>query len=87
MEIAGENRRLIAGDRLAKAHRDARAGIADDWIVNRMDRQLEVHRNPGPDPGRPGRFLYAGVTIMPADGRIAPLALPDRQVRVADVLP
>jgi Uma2 family endonuclease len=74
-------------DRVVKAHRYARAGIADYWIVNLIDRQLEVHRNSGPDPDRPGRFRYANVTIVPADGSIAPLAQPDRQIQVADLLP
>jgi hypothetical protein len=48
---------------------------------------LEVHRNPGPDPSRPGRFRYADVIIVPADGHVAPLAQPDRLVSVADLLP
>jgi Uma2 family endonuclease len=74
-------------DRVIKAHRYARAGVADYWIVNLIDRQLEVHRNPGPDPSRPGRFRYADVIIVPADGHVAPLAQPDRLVSVADLLP
>src|SRR5438128_10342031 len=30
-----------------------RAGVADYWIVNLVDRQLEVHRNPHADPRQP----------------------------------
>ena len=56
-------------DRVVKADRYAQAGIADYWIVKLIDRQLEISRNPGPDPERPGRFRYAHVTIVPADGR------------------
>jgi Uma2 family endonuclease len=74
-------------DRVVKAHRYALAGIADYWILNLIDRQLEVHRNPEPDPSRQGRFHYAGVTIIPADGSVAPLAQPGAQVAVADLLP
>ena len=74
-------------DRVVKAHRYALAGIADYWIVNLVDRQLEVYRNPGPDPDRPGRFCYADITIVPADGHIIPLARIDQQVSVADLLP
>ena len=77
----------LTHDRGVKAHRYARAGIADYWIVNLVDRQLEVYRNPGPDPDRPGRFCYADITIVPADGHIIPLARIDQQVSVADLLP
>jgi Uma2 family endonuclease len=45
-------------DRAVKAHRYAEAGIADYWIVNPIDRQLEVYRNPEPDSERRGRFHY-----------------------------
>jgi Putative restriction endonuclease len=45
-------------DRVVKAHRYAQAGIADYWIVNPIDRQLEVYRNPEPDSERRGRFHY-----------------------------
>jgi hypothetical protein len=74
-------------DRVVKAHRYALARIADYWIVNLVDRQLEVYRNPRPDPDRPGRFRYTDVIIVPADGQVAPLAKNDQQIRVADLLP
>lgn len=74
-------------DRAIKAHLYARAGIAEYWIVNLNDRQLEVHRNPGPDPSRKGRYRYADVTIVPADGHSSPLAAPGAAVAVADLLP
>jgi Uma2 family endonuclease len=77
----------IRHDRLVKAHRYARAGIADYWIVNIVDRQLEVYRSPGPDPDRPGRHYYAEVSIVPADGHVTPLAKTDIQIAVADLLP
>lgn len=74
-------------DRVLKAHIYAHAGIADYWIVNLNECQLEVHRNPGPDPERKGRFRYAEVTIVPADGHAAPLAAPAANIAVADLLP
>jgi Uma2 family endonuclease len=74
-------------DRTLKAHVYAQAKIADYWIVNLVDRQLEVHRNPGADPSRRGRFRYADVTIVAESGRIAPLAAPESPVAVADLLP
>jgi Uma2 family endonuclease len=77
----------LAEDRLVKAHRYAQAGIADYWIVNLIDRQLEIHRNPGPDLERKGRFKYHEITIVPADGHASPLAKPDARIAVADLLP
>ena len=74
-------------DRVLKAHLYAHAGIADYWIVNLNDRQLEVHRSPGADPSRKGRYRYADVTVVPADGHVAPLAAPDAPIAVADLLP
>ena len=74
-------------DRTIKAHRYARAGIADYWILNLVDRQLEVYRSPVPDPTRPGRFRYAQTTIVPANGHISPLVNANLRIAVADLLP
>lgn len=74
-------------DRVLKAHLYAHAGVADYWIVNLNDRQVEVHRNPGPDPARKGRYRYDDVTIVPADGQVTPLAAPEAVIAVADLLP
>lgn len=74
-------------DRGLKAHLYARAGIADYWIVNLNDRRLEIHRDPGPDPARKGRFRYRDITIVPADGHASPLARPGARIAAADLLP
>ncbi len=74
-------------DRTIKAHLYAQAGLPDYWILNLVDRQLEVHRDPGPDPSRRGRFRYADVTIVPEAGNMAPLAAPGSPIAVADLLP
>ena len=74
-------------DRTLKAHHYAQAGILDYWIVNLVDRQLEVHRLPGPDPARRGRFRYSDVTTVPESGRMAPLAAEQSPIAVADLLP
>ena len=78
---------MLSFDRNHKASLYAAAGIADYWIVNLVDRQLEVHRGPGPDPARPGRFGYRDVTLVPATGATAPLAAPHAQIAVVDLLP
>jgi Uma2 family endonuclease len=74
-------------DRTLKAHLYAQANLPEYWIVNLIDRQLEVHRDPGPDPARKRRFRYASVTIVPESGTITPLAAPDSVVPVSDLLP
>ena len=74
-------------DRVRKAHTYARARIADYWILNLVDRQLEIRRNPGRAPDRKGRWTYHDVTIIPADGQATPLAAPQARIAVADLLP
>jgi len=74
-------------DRVVKAHRYTQAGIGDYWIINLAERQLEVYRKPEPDPARSGRFRYAEVTIVPADGHASPLARAEARIPVVDLLP
>jgi Uma2 family endonuclease len=74
-------------DRVLKAHLYARAGIADYWILNLNDRQLEIHRNPVPDASRKGRYRYADVTNVDANGHATPLTAPQSRIAVADLLP
>jgi Uma2 family endonuclease len=70
-----------------KARGYARGGIADYWIVNLVDRVLEVHREPArPGPARP-RWGYLSIETLGADALVSPLAAPSARVRVADLLP
>ena len=70
-----------------KAAAYARARIADYWIVNLIDRVLEVYR----EPARPGPALrhwaYAAIETLGADATIRPLAAPSSGISVADLLP
>jgi Uma2 family endonuclease len=77
----------LAFDRGRKAAVYARAGIADYWIVNLVERQLEVYRRPEvvSAPGR--RCSYQEVTIVPATGHASPLATPAAMIKVADLIP
>jgi hypothetical protein len=74
-------------DRVVKAHAYALAGITDYWILNLVDRQLEVHRNPRPDPVRHRRFGYGDVTALPAKQSVVPLQFPQAVIKVAYMLP
>jgi Uma2 family endonuclease len=79
-----------AGLRLARARKAAayaRARIADYWIVNLIDRVLEVHREPArPGPAR-WHWGYAAIETLGADATVRPLAAPAAGIRVADLLP
>ncbi len=70
----------LAEDRTTKARLYARAGILDYWIVNLVDRVVEVHRAPSAN-------AYATVTTFGPEDSVAPLAAPDRPIQVADLLP
>ncbi len=82
VEVADASLQL---DRRVKARIYARAGITDYWIVNLVDRAVEVHRDPV-SAGRRGS-RYRDVTVMRADDRIVPLAAPFASIAIADLLP
>lgn len=72
----------LATDRGTKAVLYARAGLADYWILNLVDRVLEIYRDPAP-----GVWRYRDVTILGETASIAPLARPDALIEVAALLP
>ncbi|PJB63972.1 MAG: hypothetical protein CO095_15410 [Armatimonadetes bacterium CG_4_9_14_3_um_filter_58_7] len=74
-------------DRTEKARLYARAGIPEYWIENLLDDQLEVRRDPVPDPSQPFGFGYQSVTVLIRDDRVLPLHAPQSTVAVADLLP
>jgi Uma2 family endonuclease len=73
-------------DRAHKGSLYARAGLADYWIVNLVDRVLEVCREPGPDAEAPFGWRYHAVSQCGLDVSVSPLALPHARIRVADVI-
>ena len=77
----------LAYDRGEKASLYASAGIADYWVVNVVDRQVEVFRNPVPDAGQLFGFRYADVVVVPPGGVLTPLAVPHAGIAAADLLP
>lgn len=77
----------LAVDRRIKGGLYARAGIADYWIVNLLDRCVEVHRRPVADVATRPSWRYADVTVHRAGDTITPLAMPGASVAVADILP
>ena len=77
----------LAFDRQHKGSLYARARIQDYWIVNLIDRALEVHRDPGPAPSTPYGWRYRSVAVLAPPAAIAPLAFPAIEIAVADLLP
>ena len=77
----------LAVDRQWKSAIYARAGIDDYWIVNLVASEVEVRRDPGRLP-RPERGTgYRSIHTFRAPSVIAPLALPDARIAVADLVP
>jgi Uma2 family endonuclease len=77
----------LAFDRHHKGSLYARAGLDDYWILNLVDRVLEVHRNSGPDPAASFGWRYQSVDVLERGASVSPLALPGARIRVADLLP
>jgi len=77
----------LVGDRTIKASLYARAGIADYWIVNLVERLVEVYRDPAPDPRAAYGWAYRRVQRQSEGAVISPLALIGATVAVADILP
>lgn len=80
-------RTSLAFDRGEKASLYASAGVPEYWIVNLVDRRLEVHREPVPVPGAPFGHAYRTRTLLLPGESVQPLARPEASVAVADLLP
>ena len=74
-------------DREHKGSLYARAGITDYWIVNLLDRRVEIYREPVPDRAASFGWRYGRSVNARPDERIAPLAAPAAEIAVADLLP
>jgi Uma2 family endonuclease len=75
----------LAFDRGHKGSVYARAGILDYWIVNLVDRVLEVYRDPVLDAGAPFGARYARREILDASQQVSPLAAPHASIHVRDL--
>ena len=84
VEVADSSLRL---DRRFKAAIYARAGLQEYWIVNLVDRALEVHRDPQPVADGPDDWAYRSVEVLHSPAIVAPLAAPAVQIPIADLLP
>jgi Uma2 family endonuclease len=63
------------------------AGRPEYWIVNLIDRVLEVRRDPVRSPSAPYGWQYATVQVLGAPEVTQPLAAPTAVIAVAELLP
>ena len=84
IEVAESSLRF---DRVAKGSLYARAGIVDYWIVNLVDRVVEVYREPGADLTAPYGWRYMAVQRFTPPSAITPLAVPASPIPVAALIP
>ena len=77
----------LAVDRQHKGSLYARAGLPDYWILNLVDRVLEVFREPAPDSAAPFGWRYARREVFDASARVTPLAAPESSIPVSRLLP
>jgi Uma2 family endonuclease len=77
----------LALDRHHKSSLYARARLDEYWIVNLVDRVLEMCRQPIPDAAAPFGWRYESIRTLTADAFLTPLVAPDAQILVRDLLP
>ena len=58
------------------------AGVADYWILNLVDRVLEIYREPIPDPTSRFGWRYASTEMRVPGTSAAPLAAPEARIPV-----
>jgi len=73
-------------DRGRKASLYAMRGVADYWIVNVNDHQIEIRRDPGADLAQPFGYGYASLTVRHRGEVVTPQAAPHLSFSVADLL-
>jgi Uma2 family endonuclease len=71
----------------AKGSLYAQAGIADYWIVNLIDRVLEVHRDPASESASQAEFRYTTLQTYSERDSVAPLFSPNTSISVRSLLP
>jgi Uma2 family endonuclease len=77
----------LAFDREHKGSLYARARLEDYWIVNLIDRTLEVYRQPGRDRSAPFGWRYVSTDVLGPTSSVAPLAAPRAALLVSELLP
>ena len=77
----------LAFDRRAKGSVYARACIPEYWIINLVDRVLEVYRDPQREATALHGWAYRSMMTLRAPATVAAVGIPGAQLAVADLLP
>lgn len=72
----------LACDRDEKASLYASSGVPEYWIINLVDTQVEVHRDPVADVSQPFGWTWSRVTVMHRGQHLQPLARPEVSILV-----
>jgi Uma2 family endonuclease len=77
----------LAFDREHKGSLYARAQVVEYWIVNLVDRVLEVYRDPAPSADAPYGWRFSTLLRLGAADSVSPVAAPHDRISVAEILP
>jgi Uma2 family endonuclease len=84
VEVSATTLSYDCGD---KASLYAAAGIPEYWVLNLVDRRLEVFRDPVTNPSQTFGWAYSQTLVVAPGATIAPSAFPKAKVAVDDLLP
>jgi Uma2 family endonuclease len=74
-------------DRGSKASMYASRGVPDYWLINVVDDQVEIYRNPVRDEQAAFGWKYAPALVRKRGEHVDLLAAPGRLIEVARMLP
>ena len=77
----------LAFDREQKGSLYARARLSEYWLVNLVDRVLEVYRDPVPSAAAPYGWRFSALLPLGPPDTVSPLAALHARTPVADLLP
>jgi Uma2 family endonuclease len=84
VEVTLSSQRL---DRRYKSSLYARAGRPEYWVLNLVNRTLEVRREPALSTSAPYGWDYGSMHVLSGGESVRPLSAPDTRIAVADLLP
>lgn len=67
--------------------RNAAAGVPEYWVLDVIDRELHIFRDPQPDPDAPHGFAYKLVRVCSPNALVAPQVAELHLAQVIDLLP
>ena len=77
----------LAIDTTTKAELYATAGVPDYWVIDLVNRQVIVYRDPQPLPAGLGATAYRTRQVYGSADRVSLLAVPTASILGADLLP